>query len=95
MGHDRGAAILRFRPTRQSIRRRLPPSTRGKVVPLRGHLDDAEFELDAQTDWDELTRLVVEAWCWRDPESLDRLSACVSRLRDDVERDWGSGRQGP
>jgi len=49
----------------------------------------ADAEAPANAAWDELPRLALEAWCWRDPESLARLDACLARLRPDVEREWG------
>jgi len=39
-------------------------------------------------DWDRLLSLVVQAWCWRDPESVGELEQCLEMLRRVVDRDW-------
>jgi hypothetical protein len=46
--------------------------------------DDAS--LDA--DWDRFMTLVVEAWCWRDPECFAAVEKCLAHLRRSVDRDW-------
>jgi hypothetical protein len=40
-------------------------------------------------EWDGLVAAVMEAWCWRDPDSLAALDARVARLRAGVLKDWG------
>ena len=47
-------------------------------------LDDAGLN----ADWDRLVALVMQAWCWRDPESIEAVDACLGRLRALVARDW-------
>jgi hypothetical protein len=39
-------------------------------------------------DWDRLVALVMQAWCWRDPESVDELERCLRNLRAVVYHDW-------
>jgi hypothetical protein len=39
-------------------------------------------------DWDELLMRGQEAWHWRDPESLARLTALLSRLARRVSDEW-------
>jgi hypothetical protein len=39
-------------------------------------------------EWDELTRLAVEAWFWRDPDAIAALEVCVARLKTHVRDDW-------
>lgn len=38
--------------------------------------------------WDHLLWLAIQAWSWRDPESLGAIEQAVSALLRDVERDW-------
>jgi hypothetical protein len=46
--------------------------------------DDASVN----ADWDRLVALVMQAWCWRDPESIDELVRCLRTLRSVVHREW-------
>ena len=39
--------------------------------------------------WNRLAALVAEALCWRDPESLAAVEACVAHLKVLVLADWG------
>jgi hypothetical protein len=45
-------------------------------------------DASVNADWDRLVALVMQAWCWRDPESLDELVRCLGTLRLVVRRDW-------
>ena len=86
MSHGRRGSILPF-----PSGRRAPAAERGVVekavvLPLRARERDPEA---GGGTWDELTRLALDAWCWRDPESLARLEACIGRLWVDVNREWG------
>ena len=45
-------------------------------------------DLGLNADWDRLVALVMQAWCWRDPESVDAVEICLRRLRSVVDRDW-------
>jgi hypothetical protein len=75
-----GRAILQFPVERAGNRARAVPAGRGVVVRLR--------QPEAGTTWDDLTRLAFEAWCWRDPEALERVESCIRHLSAEVERDW-------
>src|SRR5262245_29454783 len=90
MKHQRKASILPFRAPISAGPTRARGSKEGVVVPLRVRRKEADHQAGGNSAWDELTHLVLEAWCWRDPESLQRLEACVvGRLRPEVEREWG------
>jgi hypothetical protein len=49
-------------------------------------VDDREIN-DA---WDELMKQVIQAWSWRDPESLEALEETLGVLRRRIARDWSS-----
>lgn len=38
--------------------------------------------------WDHLLWLAIQAWSWRDPESLGAIELAVEALARDVQRDW-------
>jgi hypothetical protein len=38
--------------------------------------------------WDRLLTLVLEAWCWRDPDCLSSVENCIADLRRAVDHDW-------
>jgi hypothetical protein len=40
--------------------------------------------------WDDLMKLVIQAWSWRDPESLDALETALGILRARIADDWRS-----
>ena len=40
--------------------------------------------------WDEMMKLVIQAWSWRDPESLDALETALGILRARIAEDWRS-----
>jgi hypothetical protein len=79
------ALILQF-PTPGPSRGR---STRGEktasVVPLE---PEAYPDASRNAKWDRLSLLALDAWCWRDPESLRRLEAAVKRLQRTIAREW-------
>jgi hypothetical protein len=77
--------VLPFRSTR-----RRPP--RGRAVAVRAWqavpcLDPAD-EAMRNAAWDELLRLAIHAWSWRDPDSLTMLGDALSSVRIEAERDW-------
>jgi len=56
---------------------------RGEVIHLdtyRRRVSEPRADVTLNSEWDRLSRLAEEAWCWRDPESLAALGACVARL---------------
>lgn len=50
-------------------------------------LDLAE-EAQRNAAWDEVLRLAILAWSWRDPDSLKTLRGVVSTVSEEVEREW-------
>ncbi len=56
--------------------------------PMRcvGAGDDREVN----SAWDELMKLVIQAWSWRDPESLDVLESALGKLKRRIAHDWSS-----
>ena len=71
-------------PARYSTRTRRPPAARmGKVIQLDAYRRQAvaqQGDTILNREWDRLARLAEQAWCWRDPESIAELGACVARL---------------
>ena len=54
-------------------------------------LPDQLYERDddaLNADWDRFMTLVVEAWCWRDPDCFAAVEKCLAHLRRSVDRDW-------
>jgi hypothetical protein len=39
-------------------------------------------------DWNRLVALVEDAWCWRDPDCIAAIQACLVQLRRSVDQDW-------
>src|SRR5262245_1558322 len=38
--------------------------------------------------WDRFMTLVIEAWCWRDPDCFAALEESLAHLRRAVDHDW-------
>jgi hypothetical protein len=77
--------VLPFR----AIRRRLP---RRRAIAVREwqalpQLDPTE-EAQRNAAWDELLRLAILAWSWRDPDSLKLLGGALTTVTEEVEREW-------
>ena len=51
---------------------------------------DSRDDQEINGAWDELMKLVMQAWSWRDPESLDALEMALLVLRKRIEDDWPS-----
>ena len=87
-GRSRG--ILISFPQRRPDDRRIP----GRVgqtakTPAPGLVSLCERHDDAlNAGWDRFMTLVVEAWCWRDPDSFAALKESLAHLRRSVDRDW-------
>jgi hypothetical protein len=87
-GHHSGTIV----PFERVRRRRAPRTGRGAEVPASPApwidtwppLDDVGLNVD----WDRLVALVMQAWCWRDPESVGAVERCLRRLKSVVDRDW-------
>ena len=69
-----------------------PPLGAGRLIelePYRRRLAEMHRDATLNAQWDALLTVVMDAWCWRDPDSLDDLEAQVARLRAGVLADWG------
>jgi len=62
---------------------------RAVILPFRREVrepnDDAR-----NSEWDHLLRLTLQAWQWRDPESLDALDTSLQRIRAHIRREWSA-----
>ena len=65
---------------------------RRAMLAQRGLLQclDSRDDQEINAAWDELMKLVMQAWSWRDPESLDALETAMVVLRKRIEDDWPS-----
>jgi len=63
------------------------PLPRTNIVNLTAYRQSQE---DAQlnAEWNRLTRLVDEAWTWRDLEALAALDECIARLLPRLRKEW-------
>jgi len=87
-GRSRGIVVA-FRPR--------PPDTRGMP---RGAVEIANTPVPClvrlyerrdvvlNADWDRLITLILEAWCWRDPDCIEAVEDCLAHLRRWVDLDW-------
>jgi hypothetical protein len=57
-------------------------------APMRCVESSDDREVNAA--WDDLMKLVIQAWSWRDPESLDALEMSLVVLRRRIADDWPS-----
>jgi hypothetical protein len=39
-------------------------------------------------EWDRLLSAVIQAWSWRDPDSVAKVKESIAQLRWSVDRDW-------
>ena len=62
------------------------------VVPFRrSRIERIEpTDADRNAAWDRLVRLAVEAWTWRDPDSVAELRSVVSMLEAQIAREWSA-----
>jgi len=51
---------------------------------------DSRDDQEINAAWDDLMKLVIQAWSWRDPESLDALETVLGVLRQRIADDWPS-----
>jgi hypothetical protein len=67
-------------------------SRRRAMLAQRGVMQCVEFRDDQAINaaWDDLMKLVIQAWSWRDPDSLDALETALVVLRKRIEDDWPS-----
>lgn len=65
--------------------------TRGRLLDMeeyRRRLDAADRDSIVNALWNEMSRLTHEAWCWRDPESIEALEFHIENLKAHVLGDW-------
>jgi hypothetical protein len=67
-------------------------SRRRAMLAQRGLMEyvDSRDDQGINAAWDDLMKLVIQAWSWRDPESLDALETTMLVLRKRIEDDWPS-----
>ena len=65
-------------------------SRRRAVLAQRGLMQCVDLRDDREVNaaWDDLMKLVIQAWSWRDPESLDALETALGVLRQRIADDW-------
>jgi hypothetical protein len=80
MGLEQRGIVLDFDARRRAVLARRSPT---RCV---GAKDDREVN----SAWDELMKLVIQAWSWRDPESLDALERALGKLKRRIAYDWSS-----
>jgi hypothetical protein len=78
--------VVPFRPRRPDARQ-IPSGAAGKPAPCLIQLYESGDAI-LNTDWDRFLTLVVEAWCWRDPDCFAAVEECLAHLRRSVEHDW-------
>lgn len=79
------STVVPFDPVKGPGQIERPPAARA-ALPV---LDDARLN----AEWDRLVALVMQAWCWRDPESIQAVDGSLQRVRGLVARDWLSRRR--
>ena len=80
---NKGAVVLPF-PTEDIREKRRRASAPKNSARRPGRQDDA----DTNAEWDVLLTRAVQAWCWRDPDSIRVVEQCLARLKVSVEVDW-------
>ena len=67
-------------------------SRRRAMLAQRGLMQcvDARDDREVNAAWDDLMKLVIQAWSWRDPESLEALEMALGVLRQRIAEDWPS-----
>ena len=61
-------------------------------APYRERVARFERQVATSIAWDSLPRLADDAWCWRDPDALAALEACIAQLKASVLEDWRAER---
>lgn len=87
-GRSRGI-VVPF-PRRRPNARRLPrgAAETAKMPPPCPVRLYERCDVVLNADWDRLLTLVLEAWCWRDPDCLAAIEGCLAHLRRSVDDDW-------
>jgi hypothetical protein len=81
--------VIAFRPRRsesRQIRSRAAEIREDPASCIIRLYERADLALNAA--WDRLLTLVLEAWCWRDPDCLASVEDCVAELRRAIDQDW-------
>jgi hypothetical protein len=67
-------------------------SRRRAMLAQRGLMQcvDSRDDQEINAAWDDLMKLMIQAWSWRDPESMDALETALVVLRKWIEDDWPS-----
>ena len=78
--------VVPFRPRRPHARR-MPGGAAEKPAPCLIRLYESD-DATLNAEWDRFMTLVVEAWCWRDPDCFGAVEKCLAHLRRLVDRDW-------
>ena len=79
MDHQR-SVVLPFPPQDSRARRRRARISARRLV--------RRNDVDTNAEWDVLLTRAVQAWCWRDPDSIRVVEQCLARLKASVEADW-------
>ena len=87
MGDQPRATVFHFPPVSRGAGPEQGSAASGHGVVVRPWRD-REVDAPCNQTWDELLRLVDQAWSWRDPETLSEVEACLLRVGIAVETDW-------
>jgi hypothetical protein len=83
------AVVLPFPTQERRARRRrarAEKAARRRVALLGTLVEPLDVELNAE--WDLLLTRAIQAWCWRDPDSIRTVEECLVRIKPSVTRDW-------
>ncbi|HEV7731316.1 MAG TPA: hypothetical protein VGR62_04100 [Candidatus Binatia bacterium] len=90
MHSETRGVVVPFRATRQTVARRRAIAARAvQTAPVLPCLDP-ELEAQRNAAWDELLRLTIQAWSWRDPDSVRVLEGALDDVKVETARDWRS-----
>jgi hypothetical protein len=77
--------VFALRPSYPSAGRVYQPATLPERCLVRLY---ERRDLVLNADWDRLITLILDAWCWRDPDCIAAVVDCLARLRRSVDHDW-------
>lgn len=80
--------VVPFRATRRTAARRRTLAAMVSAADPMLPAIDVEAEERRNAAWDEMLRVAIQAWSWRDPESLEVLEEALAGVSGEVERDW-------